>query len=509
MGQRRFYSEVEVKAGLFLAFCLALFVGMIFIFAKVSRFWRGTQEIQVIFTSVAGLHPDAPVRLNGVELGRVKSMRVVYLDHAVMQLLTPLVKRQLDFLPLTEAQRRQLRLVSEEEFDAKCREALLDKTVIQLTLEMLVEGQIRRYRADDVVSIATTMMGESSIEMVSGSGTPLEPGTAITLVGESGDFFGALARSMEGVKEVLSEFTGIVTAEDQKAFKRGTGRLENIFTGLHGIAKVAQDRQEVTVHKVQALEKPGKDSLDALGNLFDKLSKDSQRVFANMEESKKLLNSRFEALSTVASKANEETRAQAKEIMADVKGAVDAGTPYFLDMQTNFSALSQRLEGLSVRSDRMLATAGRVMEQSEPEFERIASGLNNGVKNLSSLKYIMERADQIIGNKDLGEHEYYTALETYRDLRRAVRGPRETLSEIDYLREQARALDSKELSQTLKEMLERIRARLVKFNDSLEPALDKAAEAMVPPFVGQGEGGLVAPFPRKLGPRAVAPVLPK
>jgi ABC-type transporter Mla subunit MlaD len=66
------YSSAEVKAGFFLALCLALFVAMLFIYGKVARAWRGKQEIAVVFTSVTSLRPDAPVRYNGVEVGRVK-----------------------------------------------------------------------------------------------------------------------------------------------------------------------------------------------------------------------------------------------------------------------------------------------------------------------------------------------------------------------------------------------------------------------------------------------------
>ena len=35
------YSSAEVKAGLFLTFCLALFVAMLFVYGKAARLWRG------------------------------------------------------------------------------------------------------------------------------------------------------------------------------------------------------------------------------------------------------------------------------------------------------------------------------------------------------------------------------------------------------------------------------------------------------------------------------------
>ena len=77
------YSNAEVKAGVFMAICLALFVAMLFIYGRVSRIMRGRQEIPVIFTSVTSLRPDAPVRYNGVEVGRVREITILPLDEAL------------------------------------------------------------------------------------------------------------------------------------------------------------------------------------------------------------------------------------------------------------------------------------------------------------------------------------------------------------------------------------------------------------------------------------------
>ena len=52
MSEESGYSNAEVKAGVFLAFCLALFVAMLFIYGKVARVMRGRQEIPVDRKSV-------------------------------------------------------------------------------------------------------------------------------------------------------------------------------------------------------------------------------------------------------------------------------------------------------------------------------------------------------------------------------------------------------------------------------------------------------------------------
>src|SRR5207237_7469767 len=103
------YSNAEVKAGVFLTFCLAMFVAMLFSYGKVASLWRGRQEISVVFTSVTALRPDAPVRYNGVEVGRVREIKILHLDENNVKLLPLLSIRDLDNLPLTDKEQKTLR----------------------------------------------------------------------------------------------------------------------------------------------------------------------------------------------------------------------------------------------------------------------------------------------------------------------------------------------------------------------------------------------------------------
>src|SRR5579872_7393141 len=170
------YSNAEVKAGVFLTICLALFVAMLFIYGKVARVWRGREEIDVVFTSVTSLRPDAPVRYNGVEVGRVKDIRILHLDDANIHRLPQFRPVDLDNLPLTDKEQKLLRssqLTPPESFQDAVAEKLKNRTMIRLTLEVLQEGDKNRYREDDTVNISTTLMGDTSVEITSGSGDPL------------------------------------------------------------------------------------------------------------------------------------------------------------------------------------------------------------------------------------------------------------------------------------------------------------------------------------------------
>src|SRR5258706_10884747 len=63
------FSNAEIKAGVFLTFCMALFIAMLFVLGKFGRVWRGRQEIHVAFARVNAIRPESPVKYNGLEVG--------------------------------------------------------------------------------------------------------------------------------------------------------------------------------------------------------------------------------------------------------------------------------------------------------------------------------------------------------------------------------------------------------------------------------------------------------
>ena len=186
------YSHAEVKAGLFLTFSLAILVAMLFIYGKASRMWRGREELNVVFKSVTSLRPDAPVRFNGVEVGRVKSINIISLDEKNRARLPRIRPQDLDNLPLTDAHRAELRRFKplppnadeaarakwDEEYQAAVLQYVADRNMIELTLEVLSPQEkeaVRRYRADDQIRITTTLLGDTSVEVSSGSSQDAPP----------------------------------------------------------------------------------------------------------------------------------------------------------------------------------------------------------------------------------------------------------------------------------------------------------------------------------------------
>jgi phospholipid/cholesterol/gamma-HCH transport system substrate-binding protein len=67
----------EFKVGLFFVLCIVGLVYLVFSTGKVNVKKEG-YRIYVLFDEVAGLNKKAPVALNGLEVGKVEDIRVVY-----------------------------------------------------------------------------------------------------------------------------------------------------------------------------------------------------------------------------------------------------------------------------------------------------------------------------------------------------------------------------------------------------------------------------------------------
>lgn len=242
MVRKRGFSS-EMKVGLFLTFCLGLFVALLFIYGSVTREWRGRRELRVVFNSVSGLRPEARVLYNGLEVGRVIRMDLVEMDATLVELLPALDDFTLEELPFNDAEREELRGFAPADLDRAIRKKLVGHGVVMLTLEVLAEGDVKRYRENDHVRVVSTLMGESAVQIISGDGAPITPENPRLLIGSSGDMYGALAKSMNQMKDILNSMGEMIggggeegedTSITQKVtnFSHFTERMEKMADSL-------------------------------------------------------------------------------------------------------------------------------------------------------------------------------------------------------------------------------------------------------------------------------------
>ncbi|MCY3023680.1 MAG: MlaD family protein [Planctomycetota bacterium] len=479
------YSSVEVKVGFFAAFCLALFVAMAVTYGKVAPVWRGRQEVRVAFDNVASLRPDAPVRYNGIEVGRVKWMRLLHLDDEALERLMPAVtRRAVDNLPLRpESVKRELREANDEDFPAKCRKALKDQTMIELCLEVLQEGDVKRYKLDDQVRIVTTLLGDTAVEIISGSGAVNLPGEPRLLLGTSGDFFSNLAKSMGEVKDILSSVTDVVGAPERRSFERAQARFGAINERVEQITGLAKRRSEPTMKRFDALSTEMKQRVTEAGDFPEKIRPEMQKTFDNIRAGFTDMQNRVEGVQTEAKAASKDLSADMKAIRENVNAITAQVKPGFEQMRTSLRSAYDRMGGLSQRIDSARDTAGSLWSESEPDFARTTTALKNSLANLSDTERAAnENKDLMISNRDAGEYEYNTVLDIYRRYCFATRRIREAGAQLqDTTRSLATRLPPAEAGPALARTA-LTNARLTAVRKPLDELNHRIEDAIVPEF---------------------------
>lgn len=491
------YSSAEVKAGLFLTFCLALFVAMLLFYGRASRMWRGREEMKVVFTSVTSLRPDAPVRFNGVEVGRVKNIEIKRLDGDYLKRLPDLSPNDIDNLPLTPQQREALQKLQRptgdtqetaglewvKTFNDAVLKGIADRTMIELTLEVLSpkdkakgEQTMRRYRADDQVRIVTTLLGDTSVEISSGS-SPNPPDPEKVLLGVSGDFFTNLGKSIEQVKEILTNVSDVVGATERENVRKALRRFDSITQKIEKIVQLADQRLPATWDKVDGLAESAQKDLGQVTESIVSLRPQMVRTLETAEGAVKDLQGRLGGLADEAKTAVVDVKGQVKPILDDMQYITSHSKEDFPLLIKNAKDLAERLRMSADKLDGVLNTSDRLLRESYPDLRRLILALRMGGENLSEATDLIKRKPWMLMNpsKDVA---FDQAQVSAQKLETATTRVRELCTELAAVRRNLPA-------QPNRAQLERLDFLLQELN-ILSGVLQNAGEAtrkqVLPPF---------------------------
>jgi phospholipid/cholesterol/gamma-HCH transport system substrate-binding protein len=440
------YTSAEVKAGVFLTFCIAIFVAMLFVYGKASRAWRGREELRVVFTSVTSLRPDAPVRFNGVEVGRVKNIAIITLDERSRARLPRLGLDDLDHLPLTDTQRVELRRLaapppgapqpSAEGLHGEILKQVADRTMIELTLEVLSprekEVAVRRYRADDQVRITTTLLGDTSVEIASGSSAEAPPPDKF-LLGVSGDFFSNLAKSVEQVKEILTNVSDVVGAQERESVRKALRRFDVITQRIENIVQFADKRLSGTWDKVDGLADAAQKDLGSITETILSLKPPLVKTLESAEAAVKDLQGRMGVLADEARAAVADVKGQTTPILDDLHYITQHSKDDFPMLIKNTKELAARLRLSADKLDGVLSTGDRLLKESYPDLRRLILALRMGGENFAEATDVIKRKPWLIMNpaKDTA---FDKPQETVQKLEVAMRRFRELGAELAAVR---------------------------------------------------------------------------
>ena len=289
-------TGTAVKLGL-LSLVLLLFTAMIFVIFGQMRFGR-THGYTAEFTNVSGLRAGQFVRAHGVEIGKVRSIKLV--DGGRRAQVTFNVDRSVPMYQSTTAQIRYLNLIGDRYLELKRGEGEgfdrilppggfipASRTSPALDLDALIGGFRPLFRALDpekVNSIATAL-----VTVFQGQG-----GTISNILDQTAQLTNQLGDRDQAIGEVIKNLNIVLdtTVRHRKEFDQTLNNLEVLTTGLNnhrnqlagGTAHIsnaagtvadllAEDRGLLhkTVDYLDAIQQPLVDQREPLDQFFHKL----------------------------------------------------------------------------------------------------------------------------------------------------------------------------------------------------------------------------------------------
>jgi len=489
------YSGAEVKAGVFLTFCIGMFVAMLFIYGKASRLWKGHSEISVCFTSVTSLRPDAPVRLNGVEVGRVRAIEIVPMTQERLKLFPPFKLQDIDNLPLTDRERADLRKMNapppeatadmrlkfDQTLDLAVREKIAERTMIKLVLEVQGskggESEGKLYRVDDQIRIATTLLGDTSVEIASGNGDPND-GQERLLLGVSGDFFTSLQKSIEQVKEILHNVSEVVGQDERKSIQSALKRFDSITKKIESVVDLAAKRLPATWDKVDVLADSAREDLDGIGKTITGLQPQIMKTLTSADEAIKELQKRLVELSDEAKSTIVEVRGQVKPILEDIHYITANSKDDFPVLIKNAKDLASRLKLSADKLDGVLATGDRLLQESYPDLRRLILAFRMGAENFEEATSLIKRKPWLVMNKPKEDGGFENANAMAGKLDHAMKSFRELNMQLQAVRRNMPANATKQQTERVDFLVQELSVLL----DTLEFAGESMKKDVLPPF---------------------------
>jgi ABC-type transporter Mla subunit MlaD len=472
-------SHAEIKAGVFLTFCLALFVAMLFVLGKFGHAWRGRQEVRVLFTHISALRPDAPVRYNGMELGRVRHIKIVRAEPHLLEKLPPLARRDLNNLPLTEDEREKLRLLPDEgpgdTVDKRVRELIAGRTMVLLVLDMLSENDTRRFRADDEYRISGSVMGDNAVEVRTGCGRPLSAGYDNYLLGVGGDMYTDLGKSISQVKDILASMAEMVGGEEERRAIRG--QLQNFEDYTTRIDKVAGAFEEKLPKTWDGMDGRMDEMGKTLEDVEGKLKEIQPKVDAAMESARKSIGETRGSFAKSADSLQEKIQAarkDSKESLASWRTQAAEYKEKFPAQLQSAREWTERFQPTVDKIDTALTRADDQLDKGIASTRATLAGYNVMASNFEETMYRLKRWPDSMADKPEAETAKLHDLQWRRDLAR--RQYVELRAELERARQELNPPDATD------------KARVARIGDLLRDS-DAQLDAGAPPPVERPKKG--------------------
>jgi ABC-type transporter Mla subunit MlaD len=332
----------EVWAGGFVALALALLFVMVFSIGNCRQVLRGRQEMTVLFSHVTGLQSNSPVNYAGVEIGRVREIRILTVTPELLAALPAIGADEVDRLPVSLEEADRLKAIAKpQELNEKARELIVKRTIIGLQLEIARGSREIVFREDDLVRLEATLMGQSTVEISPGSGKELPAGR--NLLGDGSNLLTQMSSSMRDVRKLLERLSNIVGDEERTA----------IHATLANIKKVSDDASQT----ITAVRDMVKENREGLRTSVADLRKAMEEARKAVEEIRPAAVAMVDSGRKMMDKGQETTKLSA-EILNDAK-------PHLLSLIENADKAAKATAGTIEELDHLLVEAGDTVEESD------------------------------------------------------------------------------------------------------------------------------------------------
>ncbi len=387
-------SHSEVKAGAFVALSLALLFVMVFVVGDCAALLRGSQEREVLFSSVTGLQSNSAVNYAGVEIGRVRETRIEEIDAKILKKLPPITTDNLDRLPLSFDEVEKLKgLKDPASIDAAARrligpgEGRRGRKMIVLVLEINRSEEFT-FRQDDVVRLATTVMGDSTVEVSPGSGKALAAGEA--LLGDGSNLFTQLSDSMREIRTLLSKVSGIIGEEERVNIKATVANVKKASEDLSlaaGRARgLVKDSEKPVKQALADLRAGMSEARTAIAEVRKTVTEVRPKVVAALDSGKKMMESGRKAADS-ADKLMVAARPKVLAAMDESTTAARAAT-----------AALKEMEGLLVET-------GDTLDENRPAVRRALADLREAGRNFKEMSARLKRQPWLLLKKPRGTQD--------------------------------------------------------------------------------------------------------
>jgi len=427
-------SNAEIKAGIFLTLCLALFVSMLFVLGNFGRAWRGRQEINVVFTQVSALRPDAPVRYNGMNIGHVENVKIVRVDDALLARFPILTHRDLPNLPLSDQEQEVLRALREDKIDEAARNAIRGRTMVVLVLDLLREGDTQRFRMDDDYRINGSIMGDSAVDIRTGRGQIVPPVYDRLFLGISGDMYTDLGKSISQVKDILASMAEIVGGADTRQAIRGQVNDFDAFTAR--LEREAGDMQEKLPALWTGIDKQMDGAKVTMNDVEAKVAKMQPKLIDALQSAQKAVTETREGFAKSFDEIHDKvkrTRKEAAESTSELALTTAEYRTKLPDQLQKTREWTERVLPLGDKIDGFFTRAEAQLDKGLESTRAMLGGYTEQATNFEELTFRLKKWPSTFANKPTEQEAANQHAFWKRELAR--RQFQELRSELDALRQ--------------------------------------------------------------------------